>query len=53
MWSLIKQWQRVLRRTGLVLLVSTLVSCGFELRGQSDGSYPGAIPNRRCQPGAE
>ena len=48
MWSLIKHWQRVLRCAALVLLASTLVSCGFELRGQSDraaplGRYPIAV----------
>ena len=48
MWSPIKQWCRVLCRTALVMLASTLVSCGFELRGQSDraatlGRYPIAL----------
>ena len=48
MWSPIKRWCRVLRRAALMLLASSLVSCGFELRGQSDratalGQYPIAV----------
>ena len=48
MWSPIKQWCRALCRTALVILASTLVSCGFELRGQIDraatlGRYPIAV----------
>ena len=48
MWSPTKQWRRVLCRAALVLLASTLVGCGFELRGQSDraatlGQYPIAV----------
>ncbi|MGB1350099.1 MAG: hypothetical protein GWP37_11455 [Gammaproteobacteria bacterium] len=48
MLSPTRQWHRALSRTALVLVTSTLISCGFELRGQSDraatlGRYPIAI----------
>ena len=48
MWSPTRQWRRALCRVAVVLLSSTLVSCGFELRGQSDraatlGRYPIAV----------
>ena len=48
MWSPTRQWRRALCRAAVVLLTSTLASCGFELRGQSDraatlGRYPIAV----------
>ena len=48
MWSPTRQWRRALYRAAVVLLTSTLASCGFELRGQSDqaatlGRYPIAV----------
>ena len=48
MWLLTRQSRRVVWRTMALVLASTLVSCGFELRGQDDramslGRYPIAV----------